>query len=188
VSDLLATPRQYQWLHGQDEDPTALSVVRALEDASALFRSLASQTISLVENDAVELEGNRSTRLWLPERPVLAVTSVSIETDFSTTSQGVTAYRITRRGLLKLRSGPWWGGLDSTIRVTYSHGYAEIPDDVVAVVCSMAARQLANPTGATSQTLGPRSIAYASVGGDGSTIGLTAEEQRIVRKYRPRFG
>jgi hypothetical protein len=177
---MLATTKQLAELLRQPHDPTNLQLLRALEDSSALFRALARQTISEVEADEVELEGNWTRRLWLPERPVTAVSALSIVTDDAVEALATTSYHVSRRGLVKLSWGSYWGGDDATIHVTYSHGYAEVPEDVQAVVLAIAARQVTNPEGAASEGV--------SLAGASTTYrppGLSMQEERVISRYKP---
>lgn len=192
MDPILVTVQQFAQSRGVTYSPSDVLVLRALEDASAMFRSLAHQTITVVEDDVVELQGNWSRRLYLPERPVLAVSALTIETETSPEPsdwavQEFTApqYRWNRRGLLKLQYGCYFGGTDATVRATYSHGQA-VPDDVIGVVCSIAARIVANPSRVVSERMGEHDVTWAKTdAAGGSAIGLTSEEQRVVEKYQP---
>lgn len=68
------------------------------------------------------------------------------------------------------------------ITAVYTHGYAEIPADIVLVVCSAAMRALVNPTGLTQRSVGDYSESFRAE--DGTTVTLVGAELRQLRTYR----
>lgn len=178
----LATLEQLADFRGVAADATDVKALRHLEGASGVFRSLARQTISLVEDDVVELEGTWVQHLHLPERPVLEVSDVAIvHPGRGTTTVADGTLEITRRGLLRRSGG--WGGPAATVRLTYTHGWDPVPDDIVEVVCAMATRRMSNPRGVISRTIDTYSEAFAQDAGSNS--GLTAWELKVVQRYQP---
>jgi hypothetical protein len=82
--------------------------------------------------------------------------------------------------------------LPATYRVTYTHGYAAVPAEVVAVVCGMVGRTLSAPStasGITSETIGSYSYRTAEPG-IGVTVALSAADKAFLDDagYRPRAG
>ncbi|MBR8638592.1 hypothetical protein KEF29_03080 [Streptomyces tuirus] len=72
------------------------------------------------------------------------------------------------------------------MRVTYSHGYEEIPDDIVGVCLDLASATLANPNRLRSEQVGGISITHTvETFGTGS---LTLDHRRILRAYRRTTG
>lgn len=71
--------------------------------------------------------------------------------------------------------------------VSYEHGNATVPNDVVSVVSAMVARTISIPTeaaaGVTQQTVGPFSVTYANwaVGGQ---VMISPTEQTVLNRYR----
>lgn len=184
MTELLATMAELAELRGVRFDPTDVKALRALEDASGIFRSLARQSISKVEDDVVELAGTWSRRLWLPERPVLDVTALAItDSQGYSTTYALSGVRWSRRGLLRI-VGCHFGGPDATVHLTYSHGYEEVPDDVRSTVLKMAARQIANPEDVQSEAIGSYSVTYDPAV-TGAAAGLSSQELRVIKKYRP---
>jgi hypothetical protein len=183
----LVSPAAFAEFRQIPYDPSDVYALRALEDSSDLVRALCRQTLSLVSDDQVELEGNWTHRMWLPERPVRAVSDVKIVFDYGYTQDiPVTAYRFNHQGRLKL-FGWYWGGEDATVLLKYTHGYDPVPGDLGAVVMKLALRALVNPANVIAETVGAHSVQYAAttlprVGG-GQT-GLSAEEHSVIRRYR----
>jgi hypothetical protein len=182
------------------EEARALAL---LADASAKVRSYTKQSFSRVDDQTVVVRAQQG-EIRLPQRPVLDVTAV---------------IAVGAGGAPDLPVVGWqWDGLDiirtctdspvinlpelwyeedveaypGTYRVTYSHGDAQIPDDIIGIVARMALRTLTAPTmagGVTGETIGP--YAYRT---DGSNIGtavvMTDDDRRELDDagYRPKAG
>lgn len=185
---------------------TAAEEARAtalLADASAKVRSYTKQVFTRSDDETVVLRAQQG-ELRLPQRPVLGVASV---------------VAIGADGAPDLPVVGWqWDGLDivrtatdspainmpelwydedaqaypGTYRVVYSHGDAEVPADVVAVVARMVLRTLTAPTlagGVTGETIGPYS--YRTDGsGVGTAVLMTDDDRRELADagYRPKAG
>lgn len=179
---------------------TPEAVEMALRRASARVRRYTGQDFTFVENDTVELRGGERV-LVLPQRPLvvdaqhpLTVTEVA---DFADVElEAVENRDYSRLGNELTRGYPWqaptrlmgwpWNRVQGVwadkVRVTYSHGYNEIPDDILDVVLDLATMNLTNPNGLRSETVGGESLTYAS-----ETIGnakLTRQHKEDLRPYR----
>jgi hypothetical protein len=142
VSDPFATAQQVAALLGAGGSATLLARAgEAVQVVSATMRAYMRQTISLVEDDTVTLAGTRGRKLIIPERPVIAVTTVTLDGTTIETDD----YRWTRAGALWRDAR--WDGPDVEIEITYDHGYATVPDDLVQVCRTATARLLANTEG-----------------------------------------
>lgn len=172
----------------------------ALRRASARVRKYTRQEITLVENDTITLPGNGRI-LRLPQRPLvlddthlLTVVELFGITDVEYAALEGRDY--TRIGTELTRGEAWWaptrlmgwpwlrpqGVWAQRVRVTYSHGYTEVPDDIVDVVCDLAAMNLTNPQGLRSESIDDYSRTFAS-----ETIGgaqLSADHKEALRPYR----
>lgn len=165
---LLADPAELTSYVGTPVEETRASLF--VELASAAIEdevgfSLDQQT----ETITVRARGQRT--ILLPAFPVTAVDAVLFaghEVDVEW----------TRAGELTIPSG-WWGHGELT--VTYTHGYATVPDGLKAVCLEIAARALVNPQ------------ALASFNSDGTVVqfaqrpvlGLTVDERdRVMRAIR----
>lgn len=172
-------------------------VATLLADASTVVRSYTRKTFTV----ATTTENIRPVgdRIRLRQTPVTAVSAVGI---VNTLQSG---------NLLALPLGAWiwdggeeiWIGAINTVinlpddvshllqyqtplmQVTWSHGYATVPDGVVTVVCSMVCRVLdtPGPTSAPSTTVGALSYRLSTTAQDG-VMGLTDGELRMLTPYR----
>jgi hypothetical protein len=174
----------------------------ALRRASALVRKYCRQQFTLVENETVTLPGNGRI-LRLPQRPVVVDDThpLTVVELFGIADQEYTALEgrdFTRIGSELTRGEAWWaptrlmgwpfmrpmGIWSQRVRVTYSHGWAEVPDDVVDVVLDLAQMNMTNPQGLRSESIDDYQRTFAS-----ETIGgalLTAEHKEALRQYRGR--
>lgn len=174
-----------------------------LADASALVRMFTGREFTRTDDDTVVVRAQQG-EIRLPQRPVIDVTSV---------------IAIGAGGAPNLPATGWqWDGIDiirtstespainmpelwydddftaypGTFRVVYSHGEAEVPADVVAVVARMALRTLTAPTvagGVTGETIGP--YTYRTDGtGAGTAVAMTEDDRKMLELagYRRKSG
>lgn len=166
-----------------------------LLDASASVRNYTGQQFTRVTNDVATLRVSRG-RVILPQRPADKPTSISYAD-----GSGVISTAAWWWGGLEqvdlcppsyIANGPtWWNRrVPEAVIVTYSHGYTEIPSDVVGVVCQMAIRVLfgaASSPGLRSEAIDDYQYA---LGGSlvSGTVALVPEEREILDRYRRRVG
>jgi hypothetical protein len=172
----------------------------ALRRASARVRKYCRQQFTLVVDDAVVLPGNGRV-LRLPQRPVVVDDThlLTVTELFGITNVEYVAIEgrdFTRIGSELTRGEAWWaptrlmgwpwmrpqGIWSQRVRVIYSHGYTEVPDDVVDIVLDLASMNMTNPQGLRSETIDDYSRTFAS-----ETIGgaqLSAEHKEALRQYR----
>src|SRR5690606_35739255 len=172
-----------------------------IADASALVRAYTRQEFDHVADDEVVLRPV-GTVLRLPQRPVTAVVKVEA------LGGGVVPD-------LTLPVGTWaWDGADKVdiwppetsvwltlperwsdvgwpvgaYRVTYSHGHASPPPEVVAVVCGMALRVLLSPSmveGLVSERIGQYNYQMQQgTGTTGAVVRLTDADRAALARYR----
>ena len=144
----------------------------SLMRASARIRGYLSQQVTTGTSTITA----RGPVFRLPQRPVVAVASVTDPdgkpVDFELSGSVVTT-----------------GSLD-LLTVSYSHGMAALPDELVELVCQVASR-LDTPTpalaaGVQSEGVGPFSVGY---GWDSykAQAGLTQGEKDTLDRYWPRL-
>lgn len=173
-------------------------VTLLLQDASIAIRRYTKQEFSLVEDDEIILRPI-GTWLRLPQRPVIEVKSVAAISGYAGdpefniaawTFDGIDKVNIYA-GMDQIVNYPqWWydyGGAN-TYKVTYDHGYAEVPDDVLAVAAAMAIRVMTSPTqvaGMVSERIGQYFYqTQQSVGTAGANIRLTGDDKAALDPYR----
>lgn len=157
-------------LTGTDED----RAVALLLGASATVRSWTSQMFT-AETTITRLR-SRGVTVRLPQRPVTAINDVA---DTDGNSIGFTWYSGDTITLAATVSGGW-------VDIDYDHGYDEIPDDIITVVCQIAGRALGTPAdegGYSSETIGTYSYTVGVAAAAGST-GMLNDERAILDRYR----
>ena len=183
-------------------DPAAAEL--ALRLASGAIRRHTRQTITFVENETAVLMGGERV-LKLPQRPLFVdgshpLTVVEIPDGSGVEVPAVEERDFIRQGSELHRGNPLYatsrtmgwpfsrplGIWADRVRVTYSHGYQEIPDDVVGVCLDLAAATLANPNRLRSEAVGGESITHTvETFGTGS---LTSDHRELLRPYRRTTG
>lgn len=154
---------------------TALAAATlALDLASGAIRATAGQAIDRVIDDVVTLAAPAAAELVLPERPADEPTDVQIE--------GATVTDWSFDGVDTLYRASGWRAYDDAtgqllrVRVTYSHGYATIPDEIRRVCLQVAARAMSNPKQLSGEGIGD----YQASGMP--PVDLTQPERRAVRR------
>lgn len=173
---------------GLTVEPEELSIVGVyLGVASAAVREAAGTAISRATS-TLTLEGVPGQWLTLPGAPIVSVDSVSID------GRPVTDWRLRSERLW--RASGWTGLAPSEVEVTYTHGLLDVPEDIVDLVCRMAASALVayrsedGGTGlavdkeVTSERLGDWAVTY---GADGRITEMELP-QHWRERLRARFG
>jgi hypothetical protein len=159
-----------------------------LAEASTAVREAAGVPISQTTS-TVDLEGpDDSQWLTLPGPPIQSVASVEID------GQAVTDWRLRSHRLW--RAGGWTSGRGPTeVTVTQTHGLPTVPDDIVGLVCRIAAAVLvhyrAQPGGeglAAKDVRSERIGDYAVTYGDGGRITEIELPEYLREQLAARFG
>lgn len=179
LAPTLGSPEGYALFQGvtlTDDELPRVDVQVQL--AAAYVRRRTGQTLTLVDDDELTIDGTGDRLVFLPERPVIDVTAV--EVDGETWELGVDYEWSERRGKLVALGGCWPRGWRN-ITITYSHGYATIPLDIQGLIYGLARRALDNPAGQSvrSESLGQYSVTYENLVG-----GLTAAESELIAELR----
>lgn len=122
---------------------------RALNVASAAIRDAAQSSISQATS-TVTVNVGRGNLLALPG-PVAAVSSVSVD------GQAVTDFEILPNGLWR-RCGWSPDGVPLRATVTYTHGLAAVPEDIVDLTCQLAVSWLLHFTAGGGSVAGLKSV------------------------------
>ncbi len=109
----------------------------------------------------------------MPQRPVTGITSVTDE------HGNPTAYKLEGQFLAATRC---------PLTVTYSHGYEELPDALVELVCAIASRMENMPTsvgaGVQTEQAGSETVTWGSQA-FASTSGLLPSEEAALDRMFP---
>ena len=177
------------------------SVERAITEATSAIQNYCHQEIEQTEDDEITLDcSGISSKLFLPQLPVTEV-SVVVEDDETLTAGSDEDYQLGQWGVLHRVSAKWAAGIQ-IITVTYTHGHATIPDDIVAVCTRAAARvyqaglrasEVDGVPGVSAESLGDHSVTYSAEGGGGISEGvmgvsaarmLLLSEKDMLNRYR----
>lgn len=163
-----------------------------LRMASSVIRGYVEQQLDYLEDDEITLPGQplnfflgeRRKRLFLPQLPVVAVTSVVVDGTPLLYAYPTFEYQWSSYGVLERVYG-WWPNTPGSIVVTYTHGYPEIPSELTAVCAAMAGRVWDNPTGVKSETIDDYAVTQA-LPLSGVPIGMSVSEAEatILDAYR----
>lgn len=130
-------------------------------------------------------------RVDLPKRPVVSVDSVAnIDTD-GTVGSAMTDWSFD--GIHTIRLGDQSVVINATtyetetVSVTWTHGFAAVPEDVRWSVAQMVARAISSPSPAavTGETIGAYSYRTGSYSAS-AALGMTPDERAVAHRYRPR--
>ncbi|CAL9596602.1 hypothetical protein [Streptomyces sp. enrichment culture] len=171
----------------------------ALRLASAAIRRHTKQTISFVAGETITTMGGERV-LKLPQRPVVVDADNPLTVIELVDASGLEIPAIEERDFLRygseLHRGEAWprsrlmgfprrhpaGIWADRVKVTYSHGYQEIPDEIVGIALDLAAASMSNPRRLRSETSGAVSVTYTvETFGTGS---LTSDHRAILRDFK----
>lgn len=173
------------------------SCTRAIEEATEVIKNWCQQEIEQVSEE-LTIDCAGGAKIFLPELPVTAVTKV-VADDVELTAS--VDYKLGQHGILYRVNGYWPDGIQN-VEITYTHGYATIPEDIVGVCARSAARvyqaglrakEQGGVMGIASLTLGDYSVSYGAEGGGGvgeGILGVSAarvlllSEKDILNRYR----
>lgn len=176
------------------DEPAAM---RAITEATIAIKNYCHQEIELVEDDEITLDvGERKTKLFLPELPVVELSEVIEDGELLTEDDD---YKLGQWGILyRMPSGAIWAEGIQIVTMIYTHGYAEIPQDIVSVCTRAASRAYQagllsadseGVPGIASKALGDFSVSFQPSGSEG-TMGASAarfllqSEKDLLNRYR----
>ena len=188
----LATADQLiAYIRDPELDRTAAELYLSI--ASAAVRSATNMLLDAVVEETVLLDPHLSPnalaaepQAFLPETPVTDVSVVQVmdpQTNTWVTLANGVDYEWTVYGRVSQdpQSLISWSRDPRSVQVTYSHGYTPpMPEDLVSVVITSAARVAAIPVGVSSERLGLYNVKYVEASiGEWSPI-----EAEIIGRYR----
>lgn len=162
-----------------------------LASVSAAVREAAGTPITETTS-TVRFATESSRRVELPARPVRSVSSVKLDGEELT--EGVDF--VVRDGhLWRLGGRPWhdYGQVPRELEVTFTHGYTQVPADIVRTVCVYVAAGIA---AAQDGFEGHRGLQYRSIddvregflSGADEVVDPTELTERTKAALRARFG
>lgn len=138
---------------GADTDRAML----LLELVSDEIQANCHQQLTQLVDDVVTLPGNWSGELLLPGPPVTTVTTVTMDGD-ATSGWTLLNNRLWRTSPVEWVGNRtfagYWGGPETAVQVTYTHGHTTVPDVARATALRAAARAWNNPQQSTQMSLG----------------------------------
>lgn len=157
----------------------------ALASASAVIRRWTRQDITRVADDVVTLRVLDECELVLPQRPVVSVAQVRVNS-LVLQDWVLSGDRLLRTGGWRRLPGTTTYPDPGLVEVTYTHGWDEIPDDVRAVCLDLASMTVTNPSGLRSVAIDDYSRTFAAETLGGGT--LSAAHKEMLTPYRRRIG
>lgn len=174
------------------------SCERAIAEATAAIQNYTRQTLYQVIDDVLTLDVDEGqVKLFLPQLPVTSVDQVVEDGDVLVVTDD---YKLGRSGILHRVGSYWYPGVQ-TVEVTYTHGYEDIPPDIIAVATRAAARAYqagllsadsSGVPGIASKGLGDYSVSFQATSGAEAAMGASAarmllqSEKEILDYYRAR--
>lgn len=164
-----------------DDDPTGTLM---LSIASGMVRDYLHQALDSVLADVVVLDPINGAYVVLPELPVTGFNQLELldEDGVTWNVADPTTYTVsTRLGMIAGQPGcgVFWPSLPGTWRVTYSHGFATLPDSLLGVVLGVAARACNSPAAIDLERIGAYQVKYAV-----EADGFSAIELSTLNSYR----
>lgn len=166
-----------------DESAGSAQAQAMLDAATAEMKTLmGGQNIDVPPTaDTIQLDADGRYMLRLPQRPVTAVSAVTVNTTTATVLTVSTDVewhadgRIYRVDGLAWGAPRWPGRPRQFVTVTYTHGYAQMPEPLMEICRQYAARKLENPTNAVRDSAGAVSEQYS--------VGFTDAEEAVLRDF-----
>jgi hypothetical protein len=128
-----------------------------LRQAQGAIRRYCGWHIAPEVTETVTLDANGTRVLALPSGYVTDVDTITNE-DVTLTSED---FDWSESGYIHHRTG-WWTNRPRQVVVTFTHGYAETPDELVGVAVSLAARRASSPAGVRREQAGQVSMEYGA--------------------------
>jgi hypothetical protein len=178
-------------------DPTTINSGTATllsQLASDAVRQDLQLMVDYVEDDTVTLYGDYGSILILPERPVTAVSSVTIAGEtLSPVQVGNVStstpmfdwrpdgrlWRVVYGGSVFASELTWYWPNGVPVTITYSHGYQTVPSAFKSVALELAAAAYTNPDMIDSQRIG-----WTEWGSKHVDMNLSAQQKSSLDYYR----
>jgi hypothetical protein len=164
----------------------------AIASASARIRAYTKQSFDLIEDDVLVTSAVGSD-LRLPQRPVVSVSRVRAVSSLhgadpvniagSWAFDGIDIVRVSPIDTDIWVNLPEWCGQADTFEVTYTHGYAEVPEIVNVVAADMVIRSLTSPSavaGMVNERIGQYSYQLQQGAGAAGVVVKMTDDDRAT--------
>ncbi|QLQ11177.1 MAG: hypothetical protein HZY75_13340 [Nocardioidaceae bacterium] len=132
------------------------------------------------QQETATVDGTGTNKLVLKTLHLTDITSVTIN------DQAIEDYTWDTGGIVTRSRGRWPRGIKN-ITIDFTHGYPNVPDDLDAVLESIAARAGAFPiAGAEQQNAGPFGVRFTK--GYSGGLALLESEKQALADYRVPVG
>lgn len=175
-----ATPTELAGFLQRDLD--TYSATQALDIASQNIRTACGWSISQEIVTAQEFDGTGNQSIFINTLNLTAVASV--------VAAGVTLtaadYKFYRYGWLR-RIYAYWPCFPKIVAVTYTHGYATVPDDVKGACLVMAGAKYEEPSGrlrSRSDTVGSVTESRTYATGLSAALLPVDDPEAVIARYR----
>lgn len=166
---------------------------------SGMIQEESKQTIELVTNDVFDTPGTPDEMIKLPERPVVSVSSVTLDGQpliedsdwyidgdsirrIPAVTNVITGGLIDEAFTFPLGTGFGWPA--QTLAITYTHGYdsTNIPQTVKAICLEAVIRAWVNPGSVARETVGDHYVVYDNMRFSPQGLMLTDDEKKTIRR------
>ena len=162
MADQLATPADLASLLQQDLDASTANLL--IECATAVVQDVAGgQRIVEVAGETLNILGLTDSWLDLPQLPVTAVASVTLDGTALTSGILPTNYKLRGNRLWRTCGWQCYVGQPSDVVVVYTHGYAVGSQELQLArnaVLSLAKLGYTNPSGVSSESIDDYNVSY----------------------------
>lgn len=181
MSVMYATVAELASYLQQDVDTSSATL--ALQTTSQLFSTRAN-TMFTATTVTYQTQGTGRRQLWLPYRPVTAVSAVRIINDAGTIT--ITDYRRIKNVLHRLAGfGTPCAYPPDLLEVDLTHGYSTVPDDVKGAVLESAGAAYSSPDiTIKSESIDDYSVTSAANSGG---VMLSPAAEKLADWYRGTF-
>lgn len=152
-----------------------------LDIAAGMVRDYLHQELTYHIEDSVVLDPINGANVLLPELPVEKVTKLEVQIDGAWTTVDPTRYVVSAATGFVVglpHSDIRWPFTSGTWRVTYTHGFQDVPDTIRGVVLGVAARGYASPVGVQQERVGNYQVRYAV-----ESAGFSPIERAALARY-----
>lgn len=168
MTDLITTDEASTFLQLTDPDLDRLG--QAITRVSSRVQRYCNRvSLTQVEDDEITMAGSYSYELPLPKGPVTEVSAVTVDgssvSDWDLVKDKLIRSSLDDASPFVTPTTPHWGGPHVVVAVTYTHGFATVPDEVKDVCFDLLAMAWHNPTGVRSQAIDGYSVTFGGTRG-----------------------